>query len=207
MEFGQFTIEFDKTGFPLVKKREWNFFISLFPISKYQFEIFLFYNFNSLDIYTDEWYRKKLSLNPRKEWNNFKNYEYQLFLTGLTYNEINPFLRYLGKDFRLPKDIEWKKLHEIRNEIKELSNLKDKFKNYQKNEQIAKPVCLWIEKLSIPLTEECVLEMLDEGESFIGKPTPSLFRNIWSPTEVRKINRNSQNILKAIGFRVVKSEE
>jgi|GEM_PF-849456 len=200
MKFGEYFIEFDRTGFPLVMKDGWNFYISLFPVSKYQFEIFLFDNAPYKDMYTDKWYREKLKLNPRREWWNCGEREWELFLTGLTFDEIKPFLRYLGNDFRLPKKYEWIKLYDINKEIRKLSL---ELGSSIKDERIAKPVFLWIEKLSVPLTDECILEMLEDGESFIGKPNNILFPNLWSPIETRKINWDT-DIRKAAGFRVVR---
>jgi hypothetical protein len=203
MKLGAYFIEFDRTGFPLIRKNDWDFFISIFPVSKYQFESFLFENSPHRNMYTDEWYREKLKLNPRKEWWNIDEKYYELFLTGLTLREIEPFLRYLGDNFRLPIRDEWIKLYKNSKEIRETLYDLNKIKSLLKHEDVASPVFLWIEKLPIPLTNECVLEMLYDGEYFIGKPNYGLLPNLWIPEEIRSINWDT-DVRKSVGFRILK---
>ena len=70
-----YSIEFDRTGYPLVCKPYWPNPISLFPISKVQFERFMIEQGPvqpaatereaSRTIYTDAWYREHLEVNSR----------------------------------------------------------------------------------------------------------------------------------------------
>jgi len=104
MVCGHYIIELDKTGFPLIKRDAWDFFISLFPVSKYQFESFMAEFGPHNNLYTDEWYRKILDINPRiswrESWEKIEKAPWRLFLTGALWEAIRPFLSYLGRGFR-----------------------------------------------------------------------------------------------------------
>jgi len=210
MRCGPYFIEFDKTGFPLIKREEWEFFISLFPVSKYQFERFMA-DVGPIDkLYTDAWYRKILEVSQRQSWRKaeFTKTPWKMFLTGVPLKEIIPFLKYLGKGFRLPKAEEWRKLLEY---SKELKNLKreliaclEAFGNLP-----APPVLFWIGKGLYPLVEEGLLEMIEEERSSskdevlcIGKAWQGLWPNTFSPENVKIIDFTL--LSEAVGFRVVK---
>lgn len=206
MECGQYFIEFDKTRFPLIRRSDWNWSISLFPVSKYQFERFLAENKPQGNLYTDKWYRELLQLNPRRAWKKCNENHWELFITGVSFDEIKPFLRYLGKDFRLPKANEWKALLEVSREI---HGMKSELKRFcQANS--APPVNLWLEKGLFPLVEEGLLELVVSDNLVVsnnqvcclGKPYQGLWPNTWKPEEEKIINWELGR--KAVGFRVVK---
>jgi len=128
MNCGDYSIEFDRTGFPLIRRRNWNYYISLFPVSKYQFERFMAENGPKGNLYTDDWYESLLEANPRGSWEKQNGNLWELFLTGIGVDEITPFLEYMGRDFGLPEVGQWKQLLSVSTEIKELkSELTEKF--------------------------------------------------------------------------------
>jgi len=193
MESLQYSIESDKTGFPMIKKNGWNFFISLFPVSNYQFERYLA-DISPKYSYTDSWYRERLEISPRCPWQSCDKI-WQVFITGLPYEEILRFLKYLGRDFRLPKVKEWRALHES------AGHIRTTLKNIPHS---APPVNLWLKKGLVPLTGECILEMVKEDDkiSYIGKPHNDLLPNLWQPEETRIVNWQLCQF--AVGFRVTK---
>jgi len=197
MESGHYYIEFDRTGFPLIRRKEWDYYISLFPVSKYQFERFMVEVGPKKELYTDTWYRRLLSLNPRHSWRLCDDRQWELFITGLSRDEITHFLRYLGKGFRLPKVDEWRQLFESSNEIKrEIKPMLEK--------KSAQPVSLWIRKGLFLLVEEGLLELvLKDGKEYgIGRPYQGLLANTWNPYDIREVNWDISK--KYVGFRVVK---
>lgn len=201
MRCGDYFIKSDRTGFPLIGRENWNFYISLFPVSKYQFERFMAdsgprkISNNSL-IYTDNWYHNILKLNPRSSWKQYEDKQWQLFITGITREEISPFLKYLGKDFRLPEEKEWIALFEHSAKIREVIETSKRLFT-----QLSPPASLWIEKGLYPLVEEGLLEFLSDGNC-IGKPFYGLLPNTYNPRDVRQVNWELSK--KVVGFRVVK---
>ncbi len=210
MRYGHYIIEYDRTGFPLIRRKEWGFFISLFPVSKYQFERFMSDAGPRGKLYTDGWYRQVLEVSQRQSWRKagLTKTPWKMFLTGVSLEEIIPFLRYLGKGFRLPKAEEWKKLLE---HSKELKLLKNELISCLKGGEIspAPPVLFWIEKGLYPLVEEGLLEMIEgeEGSSkngviCLGKAWQGLWPNTLNPEDIKIIDLTL--LPQAVGFRVVK---
>ncbi|MEW6095867.1 MAG: hypothetical protein AB1567_04990 [bacterium] len=195
MRYGQYSIKFDRTGFPLVQKEGWNYYISLFPVSKYQFERFMAENGPKENLYTDNWYRELLELNPQGPWRMCDERPWELFITGLNKVEITPFLKYLGKGFRLPKIIEWRNLFNAEVEIQKIG-LKDICK-----EACALPVSLWLKNGLFPLTKEGLLEMVEDSSECIGRPHQQFLPNTWQPDETKEVNWDIGK--KFVGFRVV----
>lgn len=199
MECGQYSIKFDRTGFPLIQKMGyWNYYISLFPVSKYQFERFMAENGPKKGLYTDKWYRELLMLNPRAPWTRCDENPWELFITGLSKDEIEPFLKYLGKDFRLPQKEEWIALFNSEDDVKRI------VKPYIKdicNKSSALPLSLWIEKGLFPLTKEGILEMLEDSTDCLGRPYRDFLPNLWRPEETKQVNWDVGR--KFVGFRVV----
>jgi len=203
MDSGHCYIEFDRTGFPLIRKKGWNYSISLFPISKYQFESFMIEKGPRGGLYTDDWYRELLKLNPRRSWKDCDTNPWELFLTGVKYKDLRYFFKFMGRDFRLPTPSEWKELHKASKEIKQIkANIIKLCK-----EKAAPPVSHWIENDLFPLTDEGLFEIVIENNNVccIGKPYYKLFSNLYNPTSVREVNwKVCKNM---IGFRIVKSSK
>jgi len=141
------------------------------------------------------WYRKLLSLNPRQSWKRCKEREWGLFITGLSCDEISPFLKYLGEGFRLPKVSEWRVLLRAEDELKGIK---------LKVGSSALPVQRFIEKELFPLAKEGLLELVEDNEGCIGRPYQGFHPNTWSPEDVRKINWDIAR--KLVGFRAVKED-
>jgi len=202
MDSGHYFIEFDRTGFPLIRRYDWNYFISLFPVSKYQFESFMIENGPVGSLYTDNWYRELLELNPRRPWRDCNTRPWELFLTGIRYEDLNYFLKFLGRGFRLPTPSEWKGLHSVSEEIKRIKTEIIKLCEAK----AAPPVSLWLENGLFPLTAEGLFEMVVEGNNvvrYIGRPYQQLYPNLFDPISVRdKVNWEACK--KMIGFRAVK---
>jgi hypothetical protein len=94
----------DKTGFPLAVVPGIGAF-HLWPVTKFQFEQFM----SETDRYGDNWYESILSLNKRISFKYFSkdNYE-KLFMTGILPGEALEFAGWLGDNFDLPTEEEWK---------------------------------------------------------------------------------------------------
>ncbi len=197
-----YSILIDKTNFPLISRKDWKFYISLFPVSKYQFEQFL--SDDGLRYgYTDSWYRQLLEISPRNVWWNCKDKPWQLFITGLCYEHITYFFKYLGKSYRLPTIEEWKMLYNNSDEIKSIS---DEIKKLLlRNQQpLASPVICWLENKLLPLTKEGLLEMVKDNKKiyYIGRPYQGLLPNTWQPEQIREVNW--ELCRGAVGFRLSK---
>src|SRR5712692_8216258 len=95
----------DRTGFPLLEWAETGLAMSLLPVTKVQFECFL----AEPNEFGDKWYEEVLAVSPRVPWRQFDtgNRE-RLFLTGIQPNEALAFARWLGEDFDLPTEAEWR---------------------------------------------------------------------------------------------------
>jgi hypothetical protein len=98
------------------------FWFSLFPLTKFQFESFL----ATPNSYSDSWYEEILSLNPRfskSQKNNFQS----LFITGIFHHEALEFAHWLGNDYDLPTEAEWRQAYIYLSKLKyndqELMNL------------------------------------------------------------------------------------
>lgn len=211
----EYSIELDRTGFPLITRNGWDFAISLFPVSKYQFERFMVMNGKKGDFYTDRWYRELLKISPRRSWRGTekgtRDRPWELFLTGVSFDELTPFLRYLGRNFRLPEAGEWKALLEASMEIgkKDMGETGIQIKNIRNmreadEKEIALPVRFWIEEGLCPLVEEGILEIvMDDGKRrYMGRPFQALLPNTWNPQTVREVNWDICREM--VGFRVVK---
>lgn len=175
----------------------WDYYISLFPVSKYQFERFMAEEGPRRGLYTDRWYRDILRGNPRRSWKRCEERPWELFLTGVSMEGIVPFLKYLGRGYRLPEVDEWKGLLGVEGELRRMeSHLKEMCRG-----QSAPPVILWIERGLFPLVSEGLIEMLEGGE-YIGRPYQGLLPNTWSPGDVREVNWDV--CAHVVGFRVVR---
>lgn len=152
------------------------------------------------ELYTNKWYKEILSLNPRQTWRKIKERPWEHLLTGLSSDEIKPFLSFLGNDFRIPKKEEWLKLH---NSFSELKGQKEWIKKEIKD-KVPLPVMFWIENEFFPFTEEGILEMIEDNGRirFIGKPFQKFYPNLWDPRTVRDINWDISR--RYIGLRAVK---
>jgi hypothetical protein len=208
--YGRYFIEFDRTGFPLIGEEGWDFAISVFPVSFYQFERFMADSGPKGKLYTDEWYSGFLGQVSRGVWRKSTEKIWELFIRGVEFEELLPFLKYLGENFRLPRMKEWRMLLQI-----EKQRLKECLKSLCEDERCAEPARLWIQRGLFPLAEEGILELVlpNDGESpyvdeskgrvyCLGKPLFALHPNFWKPEEVKEVNWEISK--KMVGFRVVR---
>ncbi len=198
---GQFTIRVDKTGFPLISMPGRHFYISLFPVSKFQFEQFLASAGTLGGKYTDAWYRETIAPNPRSAWQNGSVRPWQHILTGLSEEAIEDFMIFLGPGYRLPTSSEWRTLHRESTAISSsrdliLADLADRG-------AIAPPVHHWIKSAICPMTARGALERVtDSGRLHcIGRPHPDWHGNAWDAEQLRSVT-NEETMKKLVGFRV-----
>lgn len=99
--------DLDGAGFPLVYVPPIRAYVHLFPVTKLQFEHFLAEA--RLSGYGDSWYIELLKLNPRLSptASNCSDYE-QLLVTGLLPDEVNAYLRWHGRGFKLLTVEQWR---------------------------------------------------------------------------------------------------
>lgn len=199
MESTPFILTFDKTGFPLIRHREWNFSISLFPVSKYQFERFLSSISPVSGLFSDQWYRKLLEKNPRCSWHNFDDQPWRLFLTGLEAEALPHYFSYCGRGCRLPEVDEWRALNRCADELEE-------FKDALMHGCAAAPgpIGRWLHQGLFPLTGEGLLEYVNDSGTIrvVGRPFTKLHPNLWRADTVRDISFGSK-LAQLTGFRMV----
>lgn len=200
IQCGQFTIEFDRNGFPLVGHVDWSFSISLLPVSKYQFERFLGESSTTAHGFTDSWYRSYLASNPRSSRRKWDNKPWELFLTGLKPEMTKSYLTYLGKGYRLPTLEERLMLYEAAPKLAAIKNII--VENIITG--IKSPANLWLSELDLPLAECGLMELVIKNKDFVfvGKPWQDLLPNFWEPNIEREMYWGVHD--QAIGFRVVK---
>jgi len=201
----EFNILFDKTGFPLIKNSRWDFFISIFPVSKYQFELFLCSSQgHKRNFYSDSWYRELLKKNPRCAWHGETSEPWRHFLSGESPEVFDDFIKYCGNGMRLPKIDEWRQLLEVEHHLNEnTDNL------YTLCDIAAPPVRHWLRQGLGILTNEGMLEFVQScdssGTTIIGRPFTSFHPNLWSPGSEREIERNSK-LWNIVSFRLAMSK-
>ena len=99
---------FDRTGFPYVELKDPALAVSLLPLTKLQFEVYL----ADLTPQGDRWYEELLTLNPRISLQRFTPEQRErLFLTGLLPAEAQDFATWLGDGYRLPTVAEWRAIY------------------------------------------------------------------------------------------------
>ncbi len=198
MGYGYFTIRSDPFGFPMVRIDEMTY-LSLFPVSKYQFERALSRQ-KILTRFTHTWYKKVLEVNGRCPWWDWGESPWRLFLTGMLPDEVADFLKLCGHGYRLPTVREWRALLKLAPGLKDESGL---YLRAIKGAVSAKPPLHWAEKGPFPVVTEGLLEMLQEGEEHLaaGRPWQELQPNTWNPEETRRINWDVGR-LGYLGFRL-----
>ena len=179
-QFGEYFIALDQSGHPLIRKKSWNYFISLFPVSIFQFQ--RCFQFNLDDFKT----------------NNFlKN-----FVRSVEKKQLEIYLDFLEKEdtdfqkgqYKIPSKEQWVCLFESSDEI---SALKTQLELFCSEEPVAKHVIKWIKDDHFPLVKEGILEMIESGNSSkiwfedtiqcMGKPHYDLWPNTWDPLIVRDL--------------------
>lgn len=192
-------IKLDRTGFPMVGLGE--VYISLFPVSKYQFERFNASVNTRKGGFPKKWYRAVCRANPGISWQDWGETPWRLFMTGLNPTEINRFLKSLGPGYRLPSVDEWKTFLDrevdvvkAKREIEtELSRLKP-----------APPVSCWLKNNLFPMMSEGMIEMVadDDGQyRALGRPWQSFLPNTWKPHQPRGLYQDRTR-LGYVGFRL-----
>lgn len=100
---------FDRTGFPYVELKDPALAVSLLPLTKFQFEVYL----ADLTPQGDRWYEELLTLNPRVSPQRFTPEQRErLFLTGLLPAEAEAYAAWLGDGYRLPTVAEWRAIYQ-----------------------------------------------------------------------------------------------
>jgi len=205
MTSGDFTITIDKTGFPLIQLKEWDFRIGLMPVSKYQFERFMCSGDKSASTFTDEWYRAYLQQNPRAPYDGGGDAPWKLFLTGVSKKEIGHFLSYLGKNHRLPTVQERGLLVDSADRIAAIHS--------SIMIEIGKRGCsdkvdYWFKKRLYPLIKQHggLPEYVTANDELCCTGSPwnhkDFYENCWEPQAVRPLSTSLQ---KYMGFRVATS--
>ena len=201
----KFEIMLDETGFPLIKSSSWDFFISIYPVSKYQFESFLCKCPRRIrTIYTDSWYRQLLNKNPRCAWHAVNNEPWRHFLSGESPEYFEEFINYCGRGMRLPTIAEWRQLLNVERQICE--NLE---KLRQACQEAVLPVRYWLQQGLCILTSEGMLEFVQAQASstttIIGRPFTAYHSNLWAPDREREIRKDSK-LWNIVSFRLALSK-
>jgi hypothetical protein len=194
-------LTFDKTGFPMLRIRKLGAF-HLWPVTKCQFEQFM----SETDRYGDKWYDSIRCLNEPISFENLSegNYE-RLFMTGILPREAMDFARWLGEDFDLPTEEEWKKFYRV---VKSLFDIR--LSPYGLSDSAVALGRKIDEFLHTPLTfsflQGGVVEWLKGEKGYVGRGTPrdSFFPNAWNPLNdsIRAIDRKERIFY--FGFRLIR---
>ncbi|NIM13841.1 MAG: SUMF1/EgtB/PvdO family nonheme iron enzyme [Candidatus Aminicenantes bacterium] len=195
----------DKIGFPLAEVPGVGAF-HLWPVTKYQFEQFM----SETNRYGDKWYEPILSLNKRISFKYFSegNYE-KLFLTGILPGEAMDFARWLGDNFDLPTEEEWKIFYRFINNQADIS-----FPN-----GLSIPALTIGQKLAkflhtpkeLSLLQGGVLEWVKGtgghkgGSEYVGRGVPrsSFYQSAWSPLDPSIKGINTKERVYFFGFRLI----
>ena len=190
-------IKLDRTGFPMIGLGE--VYISLFPVSKYQFELCNTVNPGKIR-FSKKWYRSVCIDNPRVSWKNWGETPWRLFMTGLKPEEIKKYLSALGPGYRLPSVDEWKTF--LEKEV-EIVTSKKEIAEELKRIKPAPPVSCWVENNLFPMMSEGVIEMVeDEGKYYaLGRPWQSFLPNTWKAHQSRELYQDRKR-LSFVGFRL-----
>lgn len=99
-------IIFDRTKFPLVEIEPLGSYLHVLPITKIQFERFI----SDIHVAKDSaFYGKMLELNPRLSPTQFSlDVAWQIFATGILPEEMLKFKDWLGQNYRIIDQDEWK---------------------------------------------------------------------------------------------------
>lgn len=106
----------DRSGFPVIELPEIGLAAHLLPVSKRQIERFMAEP-RTTAVYGDEWYESVLAVLPRVALCDASMDQYEaLFLGGVLPEEAEPFARWLGTGYDLPRADSWRKLDEALND-------------------------------------------------------------------------------------------
>jgi len=195
----------DRTGFPVVVVPGIGAF-HLWPVTKFQYEQFM----TETDRYGDNWYESILSLNKRISFKYFSedNYE-KLFITGILPNEALEFASWLGGNFDLPTEEEWKKFYRYIDDQADI-----RFPT-----GLAAPASAIRQRLGkflhtpkeLSLLQGGVLEWVKgveghkEGSQYVGRGVPrsSFYPNAWSPLDASIKGINTKERVYFFGFRLI----
>ena len=187
----------------LVRRSDWDFWITLFPLSKWHLEEILM-QVPPETGYTDSWYRERvLSSTPRFPFNDLSE-PWRPFVTGLLRKEVEALLDFIGAE--LPKEEEWLLLASLEGELK---NQKGRVLEFLRQGDLTLPFEPWVKAGIYPLTSEGFLEHVKDDRStpplvkVIGKPFYSLYPNLWSYDKTRYLNEEMEEIRRVTSFRYV----
>ena len=173
---------FDRTGFPYVELEDPALAVSLLPLTKLQFEVYL----ADLTPQGDKWYDEVLALNPRVSPQRFTSEQRErLFLTGLLAAEAQDFAAWLGDGYRLPTVAEWRAIYRCFQSTEftpfAASSTPDGKATalLRRLEQQTRPQTL----LDFSLMRGGLVEWVLDGNTWtgLGKPRSSFQPNLWDP--------------------------
>lgn len=193
----------DKTGFPMAAVYGLGAF-HLWPVCKVQFEQFM----SETDKYGDEWYNKILSLNGRISHDTITedNYEH-IFMTGVLPREARAFANWLGDEFDLPTEAEWKRFYSV---------MQHEYFIQLSTYGLSAPAAAIVEKIAdfrktpsgFSFLKDGVVEWVREDKSseYVGRGTPrtAFLPNTWNPEthSVRAIDKTERIFY--FGFRLIR---
>lgn len=195
----------DPFGFPMFKTGGMDFYMHLWPVSKVQFERFI-YETNTPG-YSDGWYDSVLSLNPRITARKINRDNYEgAFITGITPPDAAAFSRRIGDDFEIPEGSRW------REAFGELESLAEKGLNLPAglNEQ-AKIMAEKLARIStnildFTLMKNGLVEWVMSGGRYLGlgSPRASFHENVYDPMMDYWKPFNINSPMSFFGFRLIR---
>jgi hypothetical protein len=189
-----------KTGFPLIETDEIGS-LTLWPITKIQFEMFM----SETNRYGDFWYDEILKCNPRISFQQItkKNYEH-IFMTGLHIDEALAFSKWLGEEFRIPTIEEWRTTFRLMGNQPVLKPPADM--SYPADTIWKKLMKISSSPIKFSLMQDGVVDWVsqDTGYVGVGAPRDNFYQAAWNPLTdtVKKFNRDER--LNYLGFRLIR---
>jgi|MTBAKMStandDraft_1061839.scaffolds.fasta_scaffold00824_4 hypothetical protein len=190
----------EKTHFPLLKIEKIGF-LTLWPITKVQYETFI----TQVNNYGDSWYNEILASNPRISFQHFskRNYE-RLFITGLHIGEVQSFAKWFGDGYQIPTVKEWRNIYKIISEDDFFSCPSDI--SYPAKKIWKKFTRFSNSPSQFSLMKDGIIEWVRDGEKYagLGAPRSHFYPNVLDPCKdlVTKIKQNER--LYYFGFRLFK---
>ena len=193
----------NKTRFPLLEIKKIGT-ITLWPITKIQFEMYI----SETNQYGDFWYDEILKCNPRVSFHQItkKNYE-QTFVTGIHVDEALSFAKWFGADFRIPTIEEWREIYQWLSTQSVITPPTDM--SYSAERIWKKLMKVSTSPIKFSLMQDGVVDWVKQGTGYVGvgAPREKFYPAAWNPLTdtIKKINHNER--LKYLGFRLIQGDE
>lgn len=208
------TLTLDPLDFPMIGLPKLGLAVHLLPVSKVQFEYFLGEAPDLRQQFDLNAYPQMTAINPRSSWRAATGRSERLFVTAILPTEVDAYARWLGRDFRMPTDMEWRAIdaalagpapRETLETLTANARVHPAARAIVAAARAANATPLWRE---LGLFEHGLLEWVRarDGYRLHGRVRPELHRVIHNPQvhDALRLQVDPAPRHKAFGFRLVK---